>query len=87
MNEWVKLTPKISDNSAFRDLRINNVGISSFDAFWDVSKRNLEVMQATAADDRRYCNATAEGSVVVNMRLASARDLYKKWKSRKVNRN
>ena len=81
MNERMKLILKTTDSSVFRDLRIKNVGISSCEHYWDVSEKNIKVMQATATDDRRHCNPTADGSVVVSLGLTiSARDPYEKKK-------
>ena len=49
MDEQMKLILKATGNSVFRDLRIKNNRISSFDDFWLVAEeieKNIEVTQA-----------------------------------------
>ena len=42
----------------------------SFDDFWDIAKRKIEIHQAAAVDDCRHAQVTKDGDVGSNFTLA-----------------
>ena len=77
IDEWMQLILKTAGESILRDLCVNNGQTKYFDAFWDISERKIEELQAAAIDDRQHTQVTKDGDVVSNLALAiSARDLY-----------
>ena len=75
----MQLILKTTDAAIIRDLRMSNGRhTKQFDAFWDVTEKRQNELQATAVNDRRHKVSTEESeNVVTNMAIAvSAKDLY-----------
>ena len=73
----MQLILKTADESILRDLHVNICQTKSFDAFWDITERKIEELQAAAVDDCRHAQVAKDGDTVSNLALAiSATDLY-----------
>ena len=60
MEEKMQLILSVSDDSILRDLHVNNHRNSSFDGFSAIAEREIEKMPATAVNDSRHAETTAE---------------------------
>ena len=75
----MQLILKTADEAITRDSRVNNEGhTKQLDAFWDVTEKKLNELQAAAVNDRRHTVSTEENEdVVTNIAIAiSTKDLY-----------